>query len=346
MSTRVKTIADIAKLAGVSKSTVSRALNNSSLISTETRRRIQEIAREHDFTIHQGARCLSLKRTQIIAFVIPLEPDDEYLIVDPFIHKLVGTFAYALNEYDYDLLIVQTHPGDHNWVQQYYDAKRVDGFIVCGTPVFDEDLKHLLSRKAPFIVQGHVAPDRSYSGVCIDDFAGGSLAVKHLLQLGRKRITFLGGVPGEPEVVLRYQAYEQALRKRGFEVDSALVTYGDYTHESGYEGMQGLLRQAPELDAVFANSDVMAVGAMEALREAGRNVPKDVSVVGYDDTIGAHCNPPLTTIRQDIIKAGRVLVRNLMQQMEDGVITSTVLPVELIVRKSSDPSACPNLDYS
>jgi DNA-binding LacI/PurR family transcriptional regulator len=316
-------------------------LNNSPLISEQTRLRIQEIAREYNFTIHQGARCLSLKRTQIIAFVIPLEPDDEYLVTDPFIHKLVGTFAYALNEYRYDLLIVQTHPEEHNWVQRYYDAKRVDGFIVCGTPLFDEDIKSLISRKAPFVVQGRVAPDRSFSGVCIDDFAGGTLAMKHLLQLGRRRIAFLGGVPGEPEVILRYQAYEQALQEYNCVVDPLLVTYGDYTHQSGYDEMQRLLQQAPDLDAVFANSDVMAVGAMEALREARRNVPRDVSIVGYDDTIGAHCNPPLTTIRQDIVKTGRVLVHNLMQQLEDGVITSTVLPVELIIRKSSDPSACP-----
>jgi DNA-binding LacI/PurR family transcriptional regulator len=165
--------------------------------------------------------------------------------------------------------------------------------------------------------------------------------VKHLFRLGRKRIAFLGGVPGEPEVISRYQAYEQVLQEHGSAIDPALVTYGDYTHESGYNAMHRLLQQAPDLDAVFANSDVMAVGAMEALHEAGRNVPKDVSVVGYDDTIGAHCNPPLTTVRQDIAKLGRVLVRNFMQHLEDGVISSTVLPVELVVRKSSDPATCP-----
>jgi DNA-binding LacI/PurR family transcriptional regulator len=340
MSKSVKTIADIARLAGVSKSTVSRALNNSPLISEETRKRIQDIAREHNFTIHQGARCLSLKRTQIIAFVIPIEPDDDYMMTDPFINKLVGTFAYALNEYNYDLLIAQPLPGDHSWIQQYFDAKRVDGFILCGTPAFEEDIAKLVSRRVPFIVHGRASPNQTYCGVSADDLAGGRLATQHLIQLGRKRIAFLGGVPGEPEVVLRYQAYEKVLREHGYAIDPALVTYGDYTHESGYEAMQRLLQQVPALDAVFANSDVMAVGAMEALGETGRNVPKDVSVVGYDDTIGAHCNPPLTTIRQDIAKLGRVLVHNLMQHLEDGIITTTVLPVELVVRKSSDPSSC------
>ncbi len=294
------------------------------------------MAREHHFTIHQGARNLSLKRTQIIAFVIPVGNDDAYLIHDPFIHKLMGTVASALNDYDFDLLIVLTRPGDHTWVQHYYDGKRVDGFIVCGTPFFDEDVQELSRRKVPFIVQGRVSPDNSYSGVSIDDFTGGMLAMDHLFEVQRTRIAFLGGVQGEPEVLLRYKAYQQAMQERGYDIDPALAAYGDYTYQSGYTAMQHLLQQAPDLDAVFVNSDVMAAGAMEAMRETGRQIPQDVSVVGYDDTIGGHCNPPLTTIRQDIVMSGRVLVRNLMQQLEDGIITTTVLPVELIVRKSSE----------
>lgn len=341
MSKSVKTIADIAELAGVSKSTVSRALNNSPLISEETRRRIQEIAREHHFAIHQGARCLSLKCTQIVAFVIPLEPVDDYLMTDPFIHQLLGAFGYALNEYDYDLLIVQTRPGDHSWIQRYLDAKRVDGLILCSAQDFEQEISILARRKMPFIVSGHVSPDRAYCSISSDDLAGGRMATRHLIHVGRKRIAFLGGMEGEMEVILRYQAYEEALQNAGYAIDPALITYGDYSRESGYETMQRLLQQAPDLDAVFANNDVMAVGAMEALREAGRHVPRDVSVVGYDDTLGAHCNPPLTSVRQDILKLGKLAVHNLMQYMEDGVISTTILPVELVVRKSSDPLACP-----
>ncbi len=338
MPQKIKTIADIAKLAGVSKSTVSRALNDSPLISQETKLRIHAIAREHQFAMHQGARNLSLQRTSIIAFVIPLAPDDDYMVTDPFIHKLVGTYAYALNEYAYDLLIVQVHPEERDWIQKYLDAKRVDGCILCHAQEFAQEIAMLARRKAPFIVYGALSPDRNYCSVSGDDLTGGRLATQHLLEAGRKRIAFIGGVYGETEVILRHQAYQETLTEAGTAYDPTLVAYGDYTRESGYLAMQQLLRQRPELDAVFANNDVMAIGAIEALREIGRQVPDNVSIVGYDDTVGDNCCPPLTTVRQDIVKIGKIVVRNLMQYLEDGVITTTVMPVELVVRKSSVPS--------
>lgn len=337
MPQKVKTIADIARLAGVAKSTVSRALNDSPLISQETKDRIHAIAREHQFAIHQGARNLSLQRTHIMAFVIPVAPDDDYMVTDPFIHKLVGTFAYALNEYNYDLLIVQVQPDERDWIQKYLDAKRVDGCLVCHNQQFEQEIAMLARRKSPFIVQGAISTDRSYCSVSGDDSTGGRLATEHLLQIGRRRIAFLGGVYGEPEVILRYQAYQQTLGEAGIQVDSALVAYGDYSRESGYQAMRQLLEQTPDLDAVFVNNDVMASGAIEALRETGRQIPDDVSIVGYDDTIGVNCCPPLTTVRQDIVKLGKIVVQNLMQYLEDGIITTTILPVELVVRKSSVP---------
>ena len=337
MSQKVKTIADIARLAGVAKSTVSRALNDSPLISQETKDRIRKIAREHQFAIHQGARNLSLQRTRIMAFVIPLEPDDDYMVTDPFIHKLIGTFAYALNEYNYDLLIVQVQPGEQDWIQKYLDAKRVDGCFVCHNQQLEQAIAMLARRKTPFVVHGAVAPDQSYCSVSGDDATGGRLATEHLLQVGRRRIAFLGGVYGEPEVILRYRAYQQTLAEAGIGIDPALVAYGDYSRISGYQAMQQLLEQVPDLDAVFVNNDVMASGAIEALLENGRRAPEDVSIVGYDDTIGANCCPPLTTVRQDIVKLGKIVVQSLMQYLEDGIITTKILPVELVVRKSSVP---------
>ena len=338
MPQKVKTIADIARLAGVAKSTVSRALNDSPLISQETKLRIRAIAKEHQFAVHQGARNLSLQRTNIMAIVMPLAPDDDYMVTDPFIHKLVGTYAYALNEYDYDLLIVQVHPGERDWIQKYLGAKRVDGCILCHTQEFKQEIVMLARRKAPFIVYGALSSDQSYCSVSGDDLSGGRLAMRHLLEIGRKQIAFIGGVYGETEVILRYQAYQETLQEAGIPCNSALAAYGDYTRESGYLAMQQLLRQKPELDAVFANNDVMAIGAVEALLEAGRQIPDDVSIVGYDDTIGVNCCPPLTTVRQDIVKLGKIVVQNLMQYLEDGIITTTILPVELVVRKSSVPS--------
>jgi DNA-binding LacI/PurR family transcriptional regulator len=128
------------------------------------------------------------------------------------------------------------------------------------------------------------------------------------------------------------------LQTTGIGIDEGLIRYGDYSSEAGYANMQQLLAASPDIDGVFACSDLMAIGAMEAIREQNRSVPDDIAVVGFDDiTLASYCSPPLTTIRQDLAKSGNVLVRNLMQYLQDGIITHTILPVELVVRKSTRP---------
>jgi DNA-binding LacI/PurR family transcriptional regulator len=338
MSTSVKTIADIAKLAGVSKATVSRALNESPLISQETKTRIHAIARAHHFAAHQGARSLSLKRSETIALIIPMAPYVGHSIIEPFFVELLRGVMFAIGERGYDLLIGQPRKNDPSDIQRYIGSKRADGLIIIGCQAYIKAIAELVGQKVPIIVWG-VAENQKYCSVNCDNAAGGRLAVKHLLQLGRTRIAFLGGTQGEPEVLLRYQGYTEMLREAGHTLVRSLVTYGDYTSQSGYERMQKLLTQAPDLDAVFVCSDLMALGAMEALRESGRHVPEEISVVGFDDIpLAAYCSPPLTTIRQHISKAGEVLVHNLLQYVRDKIITTTILPVELVVRKSSDPS--------
>ncbi len=150
----------------------------------------------------------------------------------------------------------------------------------------------------------------------------------------------MGGTEGEAATLRRYQGYEETLREAGQVINPALVTYAEYTSQSGYYTMQKLLQRVPDLNAVFVCSDVMAIGAMEALRERGCHIPQDVAVVGYDGiSLSAHCSPPLTTVQQNIAKAGKFLVQNLIQYLKDGVITTTILPVELIIRKSSGTSS-------
>jgi DNA-binding LacI/PurR family transcriptional regulator len=339
MVSSVKTIADIAKLAGVSKSTVSRALNNSPLISKETKDRIQAIAREHHFAAHQVARSLSLKRSYTIGLIIPIGSHADLFITDPFFVELLRGIMIAIAEYGYDLLIGQPQKRDPGEVQRYIDSKRADGLILLGCGGYIQAISDLFGSQSPIIVWG-AAEDLVYCSVNSDNVAGGRLAVQHLFQIGRKRIAFFGGPREEPEVALRYQGYAEMLQESGYAVDPSLVIYGDYTSRSGYQNMQKLLVQVPDVDGVFACSDLMAIGAMEALRENGRHVPGEISVVGFDDiSLAAYCSPPLTTIRQNLSKAGEALVRNLMQYLEVRVITRTILPVELVVRKSSDPRA-------
>jgi DNA-binding LacI/PurR family transcriptional regulator len=236
----------------------------------------------------------------------------------------------------YDMLIIHVDPRDTQWAHQYLDSGRVDGFILLTSTRKQYHIKTLLAMGAPFIAWGIPQPNQSYPSVTGDNFNGGKLATEHLIKAGRERIGFLGGPAEELEVQQRYQGYETALRKAGREIDPTFIAYGDFSNTSGAAVMKELLEQAPELDAVFVNGDLMAIAAMDVIREKGRQVPDDIAVVGYDNlSIAEHSNPPLTTIRQNIPMAGKLLAQNLIQYLQTGVVTNVSIPVELIVRKSA-----------
>jgi DNA-binding LacI/PurR family transcriptional regulator len=156
------------------------------------------------------------------------------------------------------------------------------------------------------------------------------------LQQGRRRIAFVGGPADEIETRWRYDGYVAALQEHGQEVDPALIRYGEWTDDSGAEQMQQLLDARPDLDAVFTNSDLMAVGAINVLHEQGRRVPQDVAVVGYDDlSIARFSSPPLTTVSQNLPLLGKLLAQNLIQNIETGVVTNVTIPAKLVIRKSA-----------
>lgn len=189
---------------------------------------------------------------------------------------------------------------------------------------------------APFIIWGIPQPNCGCCSVSGDNFNGGKLATEYLIRSGKQRIAFLGGPADELEVKLRFSGYEAALQAAGKSIDPELLAYGDFSDTSGAAAMRRLLRQAPDLDAVFVNSDLMAISAMDVIRENDQRVPEDIAVVGYDDlSIAEHSYPPLTTIRQNIPLAGRLLAQNLIQYLETGVVTNVTIPVELIERKSA-----------
>jgi DNA-binding LacI/PurR family transcriptional regulator len=331
----VLTIADIARLAGVSKSTVSRSLNDSPLIGDETKERIRAIARQHNFQINVPAQRLSKKESRTIAYVTHAYHKD-FSVADLFGLEIMGGIASGLSASGYDMLIVHVNPNDTKWAHQYLDTGRVDGFILMTSTRKQYHIRALVEMGAPFIVWGIPLPNYSYCSVTGDNFVGGRLATEHLIGLKRQRIAFLGGPADELEVQQRYAGYEKALLAAGKSVDSTLVAYGDFSDTSGAVAMQTLLEQTPKLDGVFVNSDLMAIAAMDVLREHGCSVPEDVAVVGYDDlSIAAHSNPPLTTVRQNIPLAGKMLAQNLIQYLQTGIVTNVSVPVELIVRKSA-----------
>ena len=331
------TISDIARLAGVSKSTVSRALNDSPLISTETKDRIRAIAQEHDFEISAAARNLSLQQSHAVGFVTYAHKAGD--LTDAFMLELMSGVAQGLHEHDYDMLVIHFEKGDTDWVGRYLRSGRVDGFILLSSMTGARQLKALAEADAPFAIWD-VAPrdHRGYCAVSGDSVTGGRLATAHLLGTGRTRIGFIGGFAHAPEVHDRLAGYQDALAEAGVAYDPELVVYGDWhrPEESGAEAAAQLLERAPDLDGIFANSDLLAIGAIEGLRRRERRVPEDVAVVGYDDVaVARYASPPLTTIRQNAPMAGRLLANNLVQRLKTGVITNVSIPAELVVRESA-----------
>ena len=331
----VHTIEDIAKLAGVSKSTVSRALSDSPLICDETKEKIRDIARQHNFQVNVTAQRLSRMESRTIAFVTHVY-DQCFSMTDLFAMELLGAISHALAIDHYDLLMAHVDPFDNGWIDQYLSSGRADGFILMTADRKQYHIQSLVKTHAPFIVWGVPLPHQSYCSVTGDNITGGRLAAERLLSIGRRKIAFLGGPAEETEVQRRYEGFETALLAAGCPPDPARVAYADYTTATAAQVMRRLLEQAPDLDAVFANSDVMAIAAMEVLHETGRRVPEDVAVVGYDNlSVAAISQPALTTVSQNLPLVGRLLADNLIQYLQKGIVTNVSVPVELVVRQSA-----------
>ena len=332
----VKTLDDIARLAKVSKSTVSRALNDSPLLSQETKRRIQTLAQKHNFSVNVSARNLRVRQSHTIAFVTP---DCEPYFFSPeslFSFEILGGVGNELRSLGYDLLIANVNPLNPTSINSYFDSARVDGFVVLTSHTSQTTIEKFIEVGAPFIMWGVPMPNFRHCSVSGDNITGGMLATQHLIQLGRQQVAFLGGLSADLTVQHRYEGYENALKAAGRKVVLKRVAYGDYSYASGLDAMQRLLKQSPDLDAVFVNSDLMAIAAIKVILESGRRVPEDVAVVGYDDvSIAAYNNLPLTTIRQNVPLAGQLLAQNLIRYIKTGEVTNVTTPVELVIRKSA-----------
>jgi DNA-binding LacI/PurR family transcriptional regulator len=332
----IKTLEDIAHLAKVSKSTVSRALSDSPLLSQKTKERIQKIAGEHHFSVNVSARNLRVRESRTIAFVTPDCEPNFFSPESLFGFEILGGVGNELRTLGYDLLIANVKPLDTTSINSYFDSARVDGFIVLTSHTSQSTIEKLIELEAPFITWGVPMPKFKYCSVTGDNITGGMLATQHLIQIGRQRIAFLGGPTEDLTVQHRFNGYEKALQADGRRTASKRIAYGDYSYLSGLDAMQRLLKQSPDLDAVFVNSDLMAVAAIKIILESGRRVPDDVAVVGYDDvSIATYNNLPLTTIRQNVPVAGSLLAQNLIRYIKTGEITNVTTPVELVIRKSA-----------
>ncbi len=328
------TIRQIAKLAGVSRSTVSRVINDHPNVSPETREQVLKVVEETGFRPDPIARSLSSRRADIIGLVIPLAIQS--LFEDPFFPRLTQGISETCNRYDYTLSLFLLHSPEQEAKLYPRISRRqfLDGVIVTATLSDDPLIPQLRANRVPFVLHGrHQDPRVSF--VEIDNVTGAHTAVTHLIRLGRRRIALITGPLGSLAAEDRKQGYLNALIERRVPVDKDLIIHGDFTEISSYEAMQRLLDKGP--DAVFVASDSMAMGALRALREAGKRVPEEVAVVGFDDMPqAATADPPLTTIRQPIQRAGALAVEMLMDILENGSepVRRIILPTELVIRSS------------
>ena len=332
-------MADIGDLAGVSVSTVSRALNGNTAIPEATRKRIIEIAKAHNYVLDERARNFRLQRSQMIALVFPYIGDSHRMISDPFYMEMLGAVSDALVNDDYDVIVSRVPATDVSWCEKYVVKQRVDGIIIVDRCVDDVCVNRLQELNAPFVIWGPPMPNQDVISVGCDTVRGAKTAVQHMLNLGRQRIGFIGGHKEMVETHLRYIGYEQALADAGLHVRADLVAYTDFTQQQGVDAAKSLLAADPELDGLFVCSDFMSIGIMEYLRSTGRNVPHDVSVVGYDNVqLAAYCSPRLTTMSQDIYNSGHRLVTKLLDLIEGHDVESETFPAKLIVRDSCGAS--------
>lgn len=328
-------MADLARLAGVSKSTVSRALSGSELINPETRDRIQALAKEHKYRLDTRARHFRLKQKLNIAVIIPSADEAKWQLSDPFFLELIGGIAVSLNEKGHDLHLSVANSNQSADLAARVHDMGCDGVIVIGQWRIHAQLKALAESFPSLVVWGADLPDCNYCTVGGDNYRGGYLAAQHLIEIGRRNIAFIGDWT-VPEGGMRFQGYLDALRDAGLKRNKLLEAQTGLNKRAGYQATVALLARGIGFDALFSVSDAFAMGAICALNEHGISVPDDVAVVGYDDLLlASYYMPSLSTIHQDREIGGRIMVERLIHIIEGQDVESFMLPTNLVVRDSS-----------
>jgi len=331
------TLEEVAQAAGVSRATVSRVVNGSPKVSAEIRRSVEREVARLGYVPNRAARSLVTRRSDSVGVVIT-EPTTR-LFVDPFFPRLLRGISGELGARDLQLVLLMPEPGrDAARAEAYLSAGHVDGVLLVSLHGDDPLPRRLAERGIPIVVGGRPPRGAAVHYVDIDNRGGSRAAVSHLASLGRRAIATIAG-PGDMGAgVDRLAGYREGLEDAGLALDRTLESVSDFSHDGGLRAMRELLAARPDIDAVFAASDLMAAGALQALRVSRRRVPEDVAVVGYDDSpLAATTQPPLSSVRQPIEEMGREMVRLLMESSErrDPVPRHVVLGTELVRRASS-----------
>ncbi|WDE13027.1 LacI family DNA-binding transcriptional regulator [Thalassomonas haliotis] len=329
---------DIAYRAGVSQSTVSRALRNSPLVNEETRLKVQAIARELNYKVDKNASNLRTQQSATIALLLFEDPTSDDSMINPFFLSMLGSITRACSDKGYDLL-VSFQQMNNDWHADFEDTNKADGIILLGYGDFvdyEQKLQQLIAQNTRFVRWGAEVKGLPIVSVGCDNFHGGYQLTEHIIKNGRKQFAFLGGASSHsPEFLDRYLGHCKALADNDLTVDQKYQFDAISTEESGYNAARKLLSSGLPFDAIFGASDLIAIGAMRALQEHNINTPDDVAVIGFDDIpIASFTFPPLTTARQNTKLAGELLVDKLLKLINGETVDTTLMPTSLIVRKS------------
>lgn len=331
----VRNITDLARLAGVSPGTVSRALAGKSLVNAETRARIEGLAREHGFRPNQMASGLRRQKTGVIGVVIPLGHDSRQQISDSFFMTLLGHLADELTREGYDLMLRRVVPEDDaDWLDRFIGSGMIDGVIVIGQSDQFDRIEDVADGYLPMVVWGNHQEGQRHCVVGTDNRLGGRLAAERLIAAGARRLAFLGDNTAM-EFAARFAGAADVAARMGLAPLLPLATHLSPDRASE-EIAHHLAAQADRIDGIFAATDTLAALCLTELRGAGIAVPEAIKLVGFDDLpIARQTVPPLTTVRQDIAAGARGLVDLLLRRLAGDTTESLVLPPELVMRETA-----------
>lgn len=329
------TLEDIAKQAGVSRSTVSRVVNDDPNVRESVRQHVLEVIQTTGYQPNAAARTLASQRSWMLGLVLPRSVSSFFS--DPYFPRLTQGIAQACNQYNYTLALFLVDSKDTE-TKIYPRVSRkglLDGILVQSGQIGDLLIDRLVDSSVPLVIVGRPFKTEGVSYIDVDNIAAAYNAVSHLARLGYQRIGTITGMRGSAVTTDRLEGYVQAMRVRGRDIDEMLIAEGDFTDGGGYHAMQKLLSAKP--DAVFAASDLMAIGAMRAAREAGLRIPEDIAFVGFDDLpLATLPTPQLTTIRQPVTQFGFRAVEILIDVIENGITPPrrVIMETELVIRDS------------
>jgi DNA-binding LacI/PurR family transcriptional regulator len=333
------TLDQVAALAGVGRGTASRVINGSEHVSERSRLAVEAAVAELRYVPNAAARTLKTRRTDTVGLVIA-EPADR-IFGEPFFAGIVRGISTAASDAGKQLVLLLSQAGSRRaHLESYLTRQHVDGVLLLSLHDDDELPAAIRSRELPMVIGGR-SGDTDAPWVDVDNERGASLATQLLVDTGCQVI---GTITGPFDMTAgrdRYAGFEAALRAAGREVAADLVVTGDFSRESGARAMAELLDRRPDIDGVFCANDPMAAAALRVLRESGRSVPEDVSVIGFDDSsLARTTHPSLTTVSQHLEEMGREMVDLLIEQLRQpdlGQPRSRLLDVSLIERESTRP---------